>query len=241
MTPLYQRFIAYTKLNPDTGCLIWTGPVNSGGRGALKVGKVKMPARAISLTIAGSPAPKGQAIYPTCGNAACVALDHLRVGASARVDVGVRIARNSITDPETGCQNWTGIRDRGGYARMKIDGRRVKVSRVVVERQSGRPISKGKQALHSCDNPACVAADHLRVGTPAENMTDMANKGRCHRGPRDPLLPPSTARERDVMLLLNEGGLSQKIIAETYGFGIGTISLCIKRARATRAALQLAA
>lgn len=43
---------------------------------------------------------------------------------------------------------------------------------------TGQPLPAGAHVLHSCDNPPCCAEQHLRVGTPANNMADMMARGR---------------------------------------------------------------
>jgi HNH endonuclease len=82
-----------------------------------------------------------------------------------------------------GCWNWTGARDGSGYPLVswRAGGRvTMHASRFIWESANG-PIPAGLNVLHSCDNPACVRLDHLRLGTQADNCRESAIKGR-HRG-----------------------------------------------------------
>ena len=72
---------------------------------------------------------------------------------------------------------WTWKRARShGYGRFKIAGRMLTASRVAFEITHG-PLGDA-EARHTCDNPPCCNPAHLVAGTHAQNMADMAARGR---------------------------------------------------------------
>lgn len=81
------------------------------------------------------------------------------------------------------CYVWTGTKNPKGYGVLGVGSRTDGTRRVVLAHRLAwelvkGPIQPGLDALHSCDNPPCVRFSHLFLGTQADNMADMANKGR---------------------------------------------------------------
>ena len=76
-----------------------------------------------------------------------------------------------------GCWVWTGCRHEFGYGRFGLNGETVYAHRLAYELTNGS-IPKGQYVRHMCDTPACCNPAHLVLGTQAENLKDMQNRGR---------------------------------------------------------------
>jgi hypothetical protein len=93
---------------------------------------------------------------------------------------------DSIVPNDRGCMIWPHAKDSYGYAAPSIKNeltgkKQSKIgSRLVLSRKLKREIKENFQALHTCDNPSCVNAEHLFEGTNKDNMQDKVKKKR-HR------------------------------------------------------------
>lgn len=133
-----------------------------------------------------------------------------------------------------GCWEWTGSRDKKGYGFIGTGG---KVGNAYAHRVSfelaNEEIPAGMHILHSCDNPSCVRPDHLSLGTHADNMRDMSQKGRAskHSSERVGELNGNHRLTADQVMAIRQrvaDGASRKQLARELGVSKTLISLIQK-------------
>lgn len=132
------------------------------------------------------------------------------------------------------CWLWTGTRSRNGYGTIQIGGnggRRRLVHRVAWELCVG-PIPDGSQVLHECDVRHCVNSAHLFLGSQADNLRDMAAKGRQHFQ-KHPEHTPTAKLTQDTVRAIRRryaaGGVLQKALAQEFGVDARSISAVVNR------------
>jgi hypothetical protein len=127
-----------------------------------------------------------------------------------------------------GCWVYQGGRpQRSGHMLFWIDGKMRLVHRVAWEFQRG-PIPAGKCVLHRCDVPRCVNADHLYIGTQADNARDRNARGReAHLAGTANGNARLTERKVEIIRRLHARGVTQFDLADLCGVSQSTISLIV--------------
>lgn len=85
------------------------------------------------------------------------------------------------TEETDECIEWPFKRNSKGYGILNDK----RVHRLVLMASAGEPPPDKPMALHSCHNPPCCNAKHLRWGSAKDNTRDMmlAGRGASHGGP----------------------------------------------------------
>ena len=91
------------------------------------------------------------------------------------------------------------------------------------------PIPPGIFVLHACDNPPCVRATHLFLGTNTDNIRDMHAKGRNTQSRpemRGSKHFAAKLTEADVLEIRNllAAGRTYRLIANAYGVNKSNIA-----------------
>lgn len=149
------------------------------------------------------------------------------------------IGKVDITE---GCWLWNAGTHTHGYGVLGVGPKTYYGHRLAWTFFVG-PIPDGLCVLHNCpggDNPLCCRPSHLFLGTHADNMADMAAKGRSAAGERNGARrhPEAIRRgaangnarltEKAVREMRRMGG-NQRQIAERFGVHESTVSLVLGR------------
>ena len=83
----------------------------------------------------------------------------------------------SIPEPNTGCWLWLRSITRMGYGRICHEGKLWSAHRLMYA-LTHEDFNPKLSVCHHCDVTSCINPDHLWQGTQADNIADMAVKGR---------------------------------------------------------------
>jgi HNH endonuclease/helix-turn-helix protein len=125
-----------------------------------------------------------------------------------------------------GCIPWIGSKTGKGYGTMRLGkpgSRGTTAHRIAWVLKFG-DLAPGVLVLHRCDNPSCVNADHLFLGSAKTNTDDMISKRRHSwrdGAPWQKLNGVDAERVRD----LRRAGCTQQEIADWLGVSRPLISM----------------
>ena len=88
----------------------------------------------------------------------------------------VKLGLQTKINPETGCWEWQGAKNKKGYGRLAQGLTHRLMYALWFKEEPG-----DRFVCHHCDNPGCINPTHLFLGTHQDNMEDAYQKGRIQR------------------------------------------------------------
>lgn len=122
------------------------------------------------------------------------------------------------------CWKWTADKIHNGYGHFKYKRHTVVAHRIAWELSYGA-IPDNLYVLHYCDNRICCNPRHLFLGTHADNMADMVQKGRSaiEHGEYNPQAKLTDKQVKEIKSQLTEN-VPQPVLAKKYKTSQSNIS-----------------
>lgn len=130
--------------------------------------------------------------------------------------------------PELGpCWLWTASTDKKGYGYFA--GTRAHRFALHLDRpEYFNPLLSDLLVLHRCDNPSCVRASHLFLGTSKDNSQDMVQKNRVARGSRIGISKLTEEAVKEIRRRFTAGE-RQHVLVKAFGVSNTVIRMIIRR------------
>ena len=132
-------------------------------------------------------------------------------------------------NPETGCIEWTAMVHRDfPYGLFYWKGRN-RVAHRVAWRLAYGSFPDGQVVRHKCDNPRCVNVDHLELGSQADNVADMVERGRQYdrTGENNPKVRLNEVAVR-VIRYMAAKGVPHRKLARVHGVHKSTVTAIVR-------------
>lgn len=115
---------------------------------------------------------------------------------------------------KTSCILWDKAVNSSGYGVLWTNGKMEYAHRKAYTDTKG-DIPKGQFVCHSCDNKLCINPEHLFIGSPKENSSDMVNKNRQAKGVKT----NHAKLSEDIVLQIRElyKSMSSRAVAAVFG------------------------
>lgn len=129
------------------------------------------------------------------------------------------------------CLHWGGSRTDCGYGVTYINQRQVYAHRLAYCDSQGVSIDsiQDKVVRHKCDTPSCFNPSHLEIGTQADNMRDMYERGRrvaySAPGERNPFAKLTDQNVIEIKRLYVRGSKEFGLSNLAKRFGVSTTSV----------------
>ena len=156
--------------------------------------------------------------------------DLLTLGQAERLWTKIAICEHGDTCEEC-CWLWTGGKHNDGYGWIRIGTKETKSTAALAHRViyalTRGDFSPDLCVCHTCDNTACCNPAHLWLGTQADNLADMVQKGRQAKGEyagNTKLTTPQIHRIRRLGTYMYH-----RVIAKRFGVATPTITVIINR------------